>query len=91
MANEPAELGATAIGELTSDRLLVLRLPQTNLHELVIQERTIDRAEHPLAEPTLPDLDERLAGVRETAKETALKALKGRHGSETSYSSGPRA
>lgn len=74
MPDQTAELGAGALRQLLGGSLLVFRLDEPDLDQLVGQERLIHRAEHGLAEPTPANLDDRAQSVSLATKPFALGA-----------------
>ena len=88
MAHQAAQLGPAVICQLASNGLLVVGFPQADLHELVVEQGTVERPEHTRADPALPHVDERLSRVCKSAQKTTLKAFEcGHEGS--SEQSGP--
>jgi len=74
MPDQPAELGAGALRQLLGRGLLVFRLDQPHLDELVGQKGLIDCAEHGLAEPTSAHLYDRAQSVSLATQPFALGA-----------------
>src|SRR4051812_20911513 len=68
-------LGRERIGGLVT--IEARGFTELDLHELVIDERAIDRGDQARVEPALADLDDRLQLVRERAEMAAL--LSGQH------------
>src|ERR1043166_2752851 len=54
------------------------RLAELHLHQLMIDERLLDRGDHAIVDATLPDLHDRLQLVTQSAEMTTL--LAGEHG-----------
>ncbi len=77
MPHQSAQLGPGALRQVPGGRLLVFRLGEADLDQLVGQERLVDGAKHRLAEPRLAHLDHRAQGVSARTKPLALGAAEG--------------
>lgn len=75
VAHQTAQFGPAAICEFVRDGLLVVRLPQADLDELMVEQGAVERAEHTRTDPALPDLEERFSRIGESAQKTTLKAF----------------
>ena len=90
MADQATERGAGALGELPGHALLVLRLHEPDLDQLVVAESLVHLPHDGLAETGTADLDEGLEGVGETAQVLALIAFELGHGGDLDREPGTR-
>ena len=74
MTHDPHQLRVRALGDLGRERVLVGWGVQANLDQLVVAERGKHRPHDALRDARVPDLNERLQGIRLAAQEAALKA-----------------
>jgi hypothetical protein len=81
MADDAAERGPGAIGELCGGRFLVRRLTQAHLDELVLRQGLVERTHQGLAESGLADEDDRFEGMGEATQVTALRTIQTRRSS----------
>ena len=79
MTHQPTERRAAFFGDHSSRRLLVLRREESDLDELVVEERLIECPQDGFADARLADVDDRAKRVREPAELLALVARE--HGS----------
>jgi hypothetical protein len=77
MPDETAELRAARGGQLLRERLLVVRIVQSDLHEFVIRERLIERCDEWPSDTGFTDVHDGAQHVRELSQVASLEAPQG--------------
>ena len=74
MTHQSAESRAALVGDDSRRCLLVLGREESNLDELVGEERFVERSQDSVADARLADVDDRAQRVRKPAERLALVA-----------------